>query len=227
MCLAPMIFLRISSCNFIPRGILLYCWKLAGQNQMSQAGARREERGSEHNICAQFFFSCVKSLQSCPTLCDPMNCNLPGSSVHGILQARTLEWVAMPSRGSSQPRDQTHISSVSCTGRWALYHQHHLGSPLKPQSCLKKHALAQDTLGCRSRHTPRYANSAYGSKATHEWVLDPCSVGDQPDLLSWAHLENFAAGESSGERTWILTKQTLVQGFLASSHRPGLPELPS
>ena len=37
----------------------------------------------------------AKSLQSCPTLCDPMDCGLPGFSVHGILQARTLEWVAI------------------------------------------------------------------------------------------------------------------------------------
>ena len=44
----------------------------------------------------------VKSLQSCPTLCDPMDCSPPGSSVHGILQARILECVALPfSRGSS------------------------------------------------------------------------------------------------------------------------------
>jgi len=44
--------------------------------------------------------------QSCPTLCDPMDCSLPGSSVHGILQARILEWVAIPfSRGSSQSKD--------------------------------------------------------------------------------------------------------------------------
>ena len=43
--------------------------------------------------------------QSCPTVCDPMDCSLPGSSVHGILQARILEWVAIPfSRGSSQAR---------------------------------------------------------------------------------------------------------------------------
>ena len=50
----------------------------------------------------------AKSLQSCPTLCDPVECNPPGSSVHGILQARILEWVAMPfSRGSSQPRSPT------------------------------------------------------------------------------------------------------------------------
>ena len=52
----------------------------------------------------------AKSLQSCLTLCD---CSLPGSSVHGIFQARILEWVAMPSsRESSQPKDQTHVSYV-------------------------------------------------------------------------------------------------------------------
>ena len=44
--------------------------------------------------------------QSCPTLCDPIDFGLPGSSVHGILQTKIVEWVAMPySRGSSQPRD--------------------------------------------------------------------------------------------------------------------------
>ena len=48
----------------------------------------------------------VKVSQLCPTLCDPMDCSLLGSPVHGILQDRILEWVAIPfSRGSSQPRD--------------------------------------------------------------------------------------------------------------------------
>ena len=48
---------------------------------------------------------CAKSIQLCLTLCDPMDCSPPGSSVHGILRARILEWVALPSfRGSSQPR---------------------------------------------------------------------------------------------------------------------------
>ena len=52
--------------------------------------------------------------QSCPTLCDPMDCSPPGSSVHGILQARILEWVAISfSRGSSQPRDQTQVSCIA------------------------------------------------------------------------------------------------------------------
>ena len=62
--------------------------------------------------------------QLCLTLCDPMD-----SSVHGILQAKILKWVAMPSsRGSSWPSDPTHVSYVSCIGRRALYHEHCLGS---------------------------------------------------------------------------------------------------
>ena len=55
----------------------------------------------------------VLVIQSCPTLCNPVDCSPPGSSVHGILQARILEWVAISfSRQSSRPRDQT---QVSCT----------------------------------------------------------------------------------------------------------------
>ena len=61
---------------------------------------------------------CAKSLQSCLTLCNPMDCGPPGSSAHWILQARTLEWVAMPSsKGSSRPRDWIRIPYVSCIGR--------------------------------------------------------------------------------------------------------------
>ena len=64
----------------------------------------------------------AKSLQLCPTLCHPIDYSPPGSSVHGILQARILEWFAMPSsRGSSWPRDRTRVSWVSCIGRWVLY----------------------------------------------------------------------------------------------------------
>ena len=72
----------------------------------------------------------AKSLQLCPTLCDPMDCSLLGSFVHPwIIQARTLEWAAMPSsRGSSQPRGRTHISYISCIDRWVLYLQRYLGS---------------------------------------------------------------------------------------------------
>ena len=60
----------------------------------------------------QFLPWCCRVAQSCPTLCEPMDCSPPGSSAHGILQARRiLEWVAMPtSRGPFQPRGQTRVS---------------------------------------------------------------------------------------------------------------------
>ena len=59
--------------------------------------------------------TCV--MRSCVQLCDPMDCSPPGSSVHGIFQARILEWVAVfYSRGSSWPKDRTHVSCISCTG---------------------------------------------------------------------------------------------------------------
>ena len=58
--------------------------------------------------------------QSCLTLCGPMDCSLPGSSVHRIFQAKILEWVAISySRGSSQPRDQTRASHIA--GRWFTF----------------------------------------------------------------------------------------------------------
>ena len=65
--------------------------------------------------------------QSCLAFCDPMGCSLPGSSVHGILQARIPEWVAISFfRGSSPPRDRTCVSCIYCIGRWVLYHYCHL-----------------------------------------------------------------------------------------------------
>ena len=65
---------------------------------------------------------CTLVAQSCLTLCDPTDCSLVGSSVHGILQARILECVAIYfSRGSCPLRDPTHVSCISCTGRRVLY----------------------------------------------------------------------------------------------------------
>ena len=63
----------------------------------------------------------AKSLQLCLTLCNPLDCSSPGSSIHGIIQTRVLEWIAMPSsRGSSQARDRTLVLYVSCIGRWVI-----------------------------------------------------------------------------------------------------------
>ena len=78
-----------------------------------------------YRICLQTHIMCVcaQIAQSCLTLCNPMNYSPPGSSVHGIFQARILEQVVISySRGSSQLRDQTHISRVFCTGMQILYY---------------------------------------------------------------------------------------------------------
>ena len=70
---------------------------------MTVPKANREVKWSEVNEVAQ----------SCLTLCDPVDCSLQGSSVHGIFQARVLEWVAISfSRESSQPKDQTRVSRI-------------------------------------------------------------------------------------------------------------------
>ena len=78
------------------------------------------------HIC--YKFSCDRSLSVCsvtqsyPTLCGPVDCNSPSSSVRGIFQT-ILEWVTISySRGSSQPRDRNHIAYISCIGRQVLYH---------------------------------------------------------------------------------------------------------
>ena len=65
--------------------------------------------------------------QSCPTLCDPVDCSPPGSCIHGNLQARILEWVAISfSRGSSRPRDRTQDSCITgrCFNLWATREAH-------------------------------------------------------------------------------------------------------
>ena len=65
-------------------------------------------------VCARARAQGVLVTQLCPTLCHPMDCSPPGSSVHGILQARILEWIVIPfSRGSSQSKDQTLVSCIA------------------------------------------------------------------------------------------------------------------
>ena len=75
----------------------------------------------ENNVC---LIGCAcMHVWSCPTLCNPMDYSPPGSSVHGIFQARILEQVAVSySGGSCWPKDQNCISGISCIGRQILYH---------------------------------------------------------------------------------------------------------
>ena len=106
--------------------------------------------------------------QSCPTLCDPMVCSPPGSPVHEILQARVLEWVAIPfSRGSSQPRD------------WAwVYCLSHQGSPFSNSYLLKDPCLDAATLGGVVRASTYEFGGTQLSLASAHWWFSSAS-GDK------------------------------------------------
>ena len=89
----------------------IYC---SGGKEMINAGQQKNMEVSENKIMSTGYkdLACThsQSPQFCLTLCDLMDCSLPESFVHGVFPARILEWVAMSSfRGSSRPRDQTHI----------------------------------------------------------------------------------------------------------------------
>ena len=116
-----------------------------------------------------FINVCANLLQLCLTVCVPMDYSLPRSSVHGILQARILEWVVMPaSRGSSRPRDRTRVSYGSCIGRWALQHQRHLGTYIHRIIRTYTHTHTQ---GGRERLIPS------SSPHRHSWEV--CSHGNK------------------------------------------------
>ena len=97
--------------NKTERAYFLWLWKVKQW--------LREVKDSVHIKASvyDFYFmvhSCCLVTKSCPTFCYPMDCSLPGSSVHGISQERILEWVAISiSRGSSWPRDWIHISYLT------------------------------------------------------------------------------------------------------------------
>ena len=78
---------------------------------------------AQFNVVSIAYEVCAQSFQTRLTLCDPIDCSPPGSSVSGILQARILEWVAVPSsRGPSQPRDQTLVCLCLLNCRQIPYH---------------------------------------------------------------------------------------------------------
>ena len=100
--------------------VCVYCMILSMSSSRTGKTSRWEQKSEQRLHLAQ----------PCLPLCDPVDCSPPGSSVHGISQARILEGVAISfSRGSSRPRDQT---CISCIGRRALYQQCRLGALAPP-----------------------------------------------------------------------------------------------
>ena len=109
--------------SFLPLPIFWYLPSILGVPQLVDASL--QSHGQLLPVCLHIIFPLCLSVvgQSCATLCDPMDCSPPGSSVHGIYQARILQWVVIPfSRGSSRLRNRTPTSYVSCIDRQILDH---------------------------------------------------------------------------------------------------------
>ena len=102
--------------------LLSYFKKLSQWSRISATTTLMSHQHRDKTFHQKKISVCAKSLQSCPTLSDPMDCRAPDSSVHGILQARILEWVSVPFfRGSSRLRDRNWIScGSSIAGRFLL-----------------------------------------------------------------------------------------------------------
>ena len=113
-----------------------------------------------HYIMWAYMLSCFSHVQ---LLCDPVDCSPPGSSVYGISQARILEWVAISfSRGSSQPRDQTHI----CIGRQILYHWGTWEAPISSCMLLNHLEIIQDEF---LSHATKIIWKRWNKPSHHEW----------------------------------------------------------
>ena len=117
----------------------------------------------------------AKSLQSCPTLCDPMDWSPPGSSLHGILLARILEWVAMPScRASSQPRGWTCVS----WGRRGLYHWCIYSSNSFPRNLMDKYSSFSVDTCSKNVHWNIISNGDRLNTTVNSWKfhhMEACS----------------------------------------------------
>ena len=107
----------------MPWSLFFECWVLSQLFHSPLSPSSRGSLVSLHCVPLGWCHLCENEVaQSCPTLCNPLDCSPLGSSVHGIFQARILEWVAIFfSRGSSQPSDRTRVSRLTgrCFTVWA------------------------------------------------------------------------------------------------------------
>ena len=150
-----------------------------------------------HHILTSYCCCCYLVAQVCPTLCDAMDCSPPGSSVHGVLQARVLDWVASSfSRRSSQPGLKP--LSLALAGRFL--------STETPGNTLCYHARSLwscsslcDPLGC----------SPPGSSVHGVF---------QARILEWVAMPSSRGSSCPGDRTTLLTSPALAGGFFTTCH---------
>ena len=157
---------------------------------------------ANYNIVVVFamYVLCVLVAQSCPTLCDPMDCSPPGFSVHGILQARILEWISIPfSRGTSQSRIEP-WSPVSQADLYRLSYR---------EVCGFCHTLTWISHGCTCvpcSRTPSYL-------PPHPM---PLSCPSAPALSTMFHAQNF--------NCWSISHMVIYM-FQCYSHKSSHPRL--
>ena len=157
--------------------------KLTLEHTLSEKDFRSDNNRPENDHCiyrpllSPKILLCVLVSQSCPTLCDSMDCNPLHSSVHEIFQSRTLEWIAIPfSRGCSQPRDQTWVFFIVCRvfTTWATWEALKSSSVqfshLVMSSSLWSHGLWHTRLPCPSATPGVYSNSCSLSQWCHPTI---------------------------------------------------------
>ena len=139
---------------------------------------KQRKCGNKENILP-WGRACV---HACCSSSNPMDYSPPGSSLHGIFQARILEWMVIPSsRGSSPPRDWTHVSYFSCIGRRVHYHYHHQINP-RAGLCFSNSSVHRTRSGkCSRRHLSTSSPTVR--------TMSPCFS----QALSWPHGQDGAA----------------------------------
>ena len=136
----------------------------------------------------------MKAAQSCLTLCNPMDCSLPDSSVHEILQARILEWVAIPFSGGIFPtRDQTHVYCIA-GGFFTVWATKEFRQPLKAEKDKKKNSPLELLEGTRFNKTlilvewdpVKCLKPWWGTSLVVQWLtLHASSAGGMGAIPSW------------------------------------------
>ena len=179
-----------------------------------------------------------------------MDCSPPGSSVHGIFQARIMKWVFISySRGYSQLRDRNCNPCISCTGRQILYHLHHLGRPLEPilhpvvciSSSLtlllplppphwleKSMATHSSTLAWKIpwAEEPGRLQSMGSRRVEHDWGTSLSLFTFMHWRRKWQPTPVFLPGESQGRGTWwaavygVAQSRTRLKWLSSSSSLP-------